>query len=75
MHRDRGAGSYRSALQPMLPVVDHRLLGDPVDRKGDLVPDAPRHDLDAPLLAAQRERHCHDRSWRRCPAGRGLVLT
>ena len=48
------------APQVMLLVVDHRLLGDPVDPEGDLVADAARGDLDAALLAAQGERHGED---------------
>ena len=45
----------------MLLVVDHRLLGDPVDAERDLVSDAARDDLDPAVLAAQRERHRDDR--------------
>jgi hypothetical protein len=42
-------------------MIDHRLLGDPIDLEDDLVTGVARGDLDPPLLAAQRERHRHDR--------------
>jgi hypothetical protein len=39
----------------MLLMIDHRLLGDPIDLEDDLVTGAARNDLDPPLLAAQGE--------------------
>jgi hypothetical protein len=45
----------------MLLMIDHRLLGDPIDLEDDLVTGAARNDLDPPLLAAQGVRHRDDR--------------